>query len=58
MSEDKELSIEDMPTEAVAEAYDIILQYHEWKDLGLRQFFKLKKINEKEFQNFLENYEI
>ena len=49
--------MDDINLEGLAETYEVMLSYYEWRDAGLAQFFKHKQIKPEEFTNFLETYE-
>ena len=57
-TQNPELMVADMPPEALAETYEIMLAYHEWREAGLHEFFKAKGVDPEEFTNFLETYDI
>ena len=49
--------MDEINPEGLAETYEIILSYYEWRDAALSQFFKHKQIQPEEFTDFLDNYE-
>jgi len=49
--------MDEINPEGLAETYEVILSYYEWRDAALSQFFKHKQIKPEEFTDFLDTYE-